>query len=225
MFERGENMILKKIPKYAIIPTIILIFMQFLTYYGTQFINSHLEAHDFTIEVIDGIVPVVSFFIIFYVLSYPWWYISPLVVANTNEKRFYNWAFALIVSFFLCGIIFIALPTTIVRPTIEGDGLFNRLTNFIYSQDSPERPINLFPSYHVLFSWFCYIGVRRQKNIHLWYRISAFVFAVLISLSTQFVKQHYIVDLVSAIILSEVIFYIVTKYNLGNLLKKMVTRT
>ena len=59
------------------------------------------------------------------------------------------------------------------------------------------------------------MGVRKQTNIKLWYRISALIFAILISLSTQFVKQHYIVDLVSAILLSEVIYFIVKKYNWG----------
>lgn len=206
---------IKRIPKYAIIPTIIIIIMQLLTYFGTQFINKNSTAYDLTIDAIDNLVPVVTFFIVFYILSYPWWYISPLVVANTNKNNFYNWFLALIICFVICGLIFIFFPTTITRPEIENNNIFDWLTNFIYINDNPDRPINLFPSYHVLFSWFCYTGVRKQKNIHLWYRISSLIFAILISLSTQFVKQHYIVDLVSAILLSEVMLYIVKRYNLG----------
>lgn len=206
---------IKRIPKYAIVPTIIIIIMQLLTYFGTQFINKNLTAYDLTIDVIDNAVPLVTFFIVFYILSYPWWYISPLIVANTNKNNFYNWFVALIICFIICGLIFIFFPTTITRPEIENKTIFDWLTNFIYLNDNPERPINLFPSYHVLFSWFCYMGVRNQKNMHLWYRISSLIFAILISLSTQFVKQHYIVDLISAIFLSEVMFYIVKKYQLG----------
>lgn len=208
-------MLFKKIPKYAIVPTLVIIIMQFLTYFGTQFINRHFNTYDFTLNSIDSYVPLITFFIIFYILSYPWWYISPFIVAKTNKINFYNWFLALIICFFICGLTFLIIPTTITRPVIENNNVFDWLTNFIYLKDNPDRPINLFPSYHVLFSWFCYMGVRKQTNIKLWYRISALIFAILISLSTQFVKQHYIVDLVSAILLSEVIYFIVKKYNWG----------
>ena len=214
-------MLLKKIPKYAIVPIIIIIIGQFLTYFGTQFINRNLHAYDFTIPAIDNMIPAVNFFITFYVLSYPWWYISPIIVAYTTKKRFYNWFLALIICFAICGVVFILVPTTITRPEIIIENFFDWATNFIYMADNPTRPINLFPSYHVLFSWYCYIGVRGQKNIRLWYRIGAFLFATAISLSTQFVKQHYIIDLVSAILLAEAIFYLVSRYNLGD---KLMTK-
>lgn len=216
--------VLKKIPKYAIIPSIIIISMQYFIYFGTQLINKHFVAHDFTIAAIDNLIPVATFFIIFYISCYPWWYISPLVVANTNKKRFYNWSLTCIICFMIAGIIFLVIPTTITRPKIENNNIFDWLTNLTYLSDSPERPINLFPSFHVLVSWFCYIGVRNQKNIHLWYRISALIYAILIILSTQFIKQHYIVDLVSAIVLAETVFYIVTRYNLGNMLKNILEK-
>lgn len=215
---------IRKIPKYAIIPTILIIIMQFLTYFGTQLINKQYIAYDFTIEYIDNLFPVITFFILFYVLSYPWWYLSPIIVANTNQTRFFNWTVAILLCFFISGLIFVFIPTTITRPVIDNNNLFDWLTNYIYLHDSPERPINLFPSYHCLFSWFCFMGVRRQKNIRIWYRISSLIFALLICLSTQFIKQHYIVDFIAALILAEVVFLIVTKYNLGNILKNIIVK-
>ncbi len=215
---------IKKIPKYVIIPTILIITMQLLTYYGTQYINKQFTAYYFTIEYIDNLFPVVTFFIVFYILSYPWWYLSPIIVANTDKTRFFNWTVAILLCFIISGFIYAFIPTTITRPVIENNNLFDWLTNYIYLHDSPERPINLFPSYHCLLSWFCFIGVRRQKNIRLWYRYSSLIFAILVCLSTQFIKQHYIVDFISSVILAEVVFYLVSKYNLGNILKNIIAK-
>jgi membrane-associated phospholipid phosphatase len=212
--------IIKKIPKYAIIPTIALMLLQISIYYGSQFITRDLKAYDLTIQAFDNLVPIVTPFIVFYILSYPWWYLSPLIVALTNKQRFFNWILSLIICYVICFIIYIVWPTTITRPIIDNNNIFDWLTNFIYLNDSPERPINLFPSFHCLISWFCYIGVRKQKNIPLWYRLGALIFAILICFSTQFIKQHYIIDLIGAIFLAELVFYIVNKINLGKLLKK-----
>ena len=208
------------IPKYAIIPTVLLFLLQIVAYYGSQFINKNYYAHDLTIPFIDNSVPLVTFFIVFYILSYPWWIISPIIVAHTNKKRFYNWIIALMICYVICGVIYIFLPTTITRPVIENKNVFDWLNNFIYLNDNPERAINLFPSFHCLISWFCFIGVRKQKNITKGYRLLALIFAILICLSTQFVKQHYIVDLISGIVLAEVVFYFVNKVNLGSYLRK-----
>ncbi|HEY8364027.1 MAG TPA: phosphatase PAP2 family protein [Haloplasmataceae bacterium] len=212
---------IKKIPRYAIIPTIVLMLLQYLAYYGTQFINKYLPAYDFTIPAFDEKVPVLTFFIIFYILSCPWWYISPFIVATISKRKFYDWTLALMICFVIGGIIFIAIPTTITRPILKNDNVFNILTNIIYQNDSPARPINLFPSFHCIISWFDYMGVRRDKSIPLWYRLSALIFAILICLSTQFVKQHYIVDLISGIIIAEVVYFLVKKFNWGRILQRL----
>jgi membrane-associated phospholipid phosphatase len=215
-FPTGE--VMKAIPKYAIFPIILLIVLQSLVYFGTQFINRNLIAYDLTIHGIDDVIPVVTFFIVFYILSYPWWFISPVIVTHTGKERFYDWILSVAICYLICSLIFIIFPTTIIRPTIENHNIFDWLTNFIYQNDSPEHPINLFPSFHCLISWFCYIGVRKQENIARWYRIGAVVFAILICLSTQFVKQHYLVDLIGGVVLAETVFSIVHNYHFGRVL-------
>jgi membrane-associated phospholipid phosphatase len=210
--------VLKLIPRYALLPTILLMFMQNIIYYGTQLINRNFIPYDFTIHGIDDAVPVVTFFIVFYILSYPWWIISPFVIAHTGKERFYDWILALAICFMVSALIYIFIPTTNIRPEIVNGNIFDRLTNFIYLNDAP---INLFPSFHCLISWFCYLGVRKQKNIARWYRTGSLVFAILICLSTQFVKQHYLVDLIGGVVLAETVFYIVKKYHFGRILGRM----
>ena len=60
----------------------------------------------------------------------------------------------------------------------------------------------------------CYIGIRHQKKIPVWYQRFSLVFAILVCISTQVTKQHYIIDVFGGIILSEVCYLIGRKTNL-----------
>lgn len=71
---------------------------------------------------------------------------------------------------------------------------------WIFSHDRPE---NLFPSIHCLVSWFCFVGVRHSRKIPKWYQVSSLVISILVFLSTQFTKQHYLVDAVAGLVLAE----------------------
>ena len=63
-----------------------------------------------------------------------------------------------------------------------------------------------------------------QNRHPKWYRLFSLSFAVCIALSTQFIKQHYIVDLISGLLLVEIVYYLITKYDLGNrLVRKIVS--
>jgi membrane-associated phospholipid phosphatase len=216
--------IMKKIPLYAIIPTLLLLLTQITIYYGSQLINEHLPAYDLTIKGFDDRMPLVPFFVVFYLLSLPWWYIVPFIVAKVSKPHFWNWFLAFVICYLVCGIVYIVFPTTIVRPTIENTTIFHRLINIVYQNDTPERAINLFPSTHCFISWMCYVGVRGKTAIPKWYRLFSLSFAVCIALSTQFIKQHYIVDLISGLLLVEIVYYLISKYDLGNrLVRKIVS--
>ena len=55
---------------------------------------------------------------------------------------------------------------------------------------------------------------RHQKKIPVWYQRFSLVFAILVCISTQVTKQHYIIDVFGGIILSEVCYLIGRKTNL-----------
>ena len=122
----------------------------------------------------------------------------------------------------VCGIFFVFLPTTLVRPEITGTGFWDQALRFVYSID---QSANLFPSIHCLVSWFCYIGIRHQKKIPVWYQRFSLVFAILVCISTQVTKQHYIIDVFGGIILSEVCYLIGRKTNLYQGLWKVLRRS
>lgn len=86
-------------------------------------------------------------------------------------------------------LIYAGFQTHVPRPE-TGDGLFDRLTRHIYVND---RPYNCFPSLHVAHSSACFYWMAT------FFPVLAVPFAVLaafIVLSTVFIKQHAIVDVI-----------------------------
>ena len=56
-------------------------------------------------------------------------------------------------------------------------------------------------------------GVRNSDRIPKWYQIFSLIFAVLIIISTQVLKQHYLVDAIAGVALVELAWRF---YNTGN---------
>ena len=91
------------------------------------------------------------------------------------------------------------------RPEIQGTGLWDQAVVLAYMIDTPD---GLFPSIHCLVSWFCWIGVRSREDLPPALKWFAFVFAVLICISTVTVKQHVIVDVLGGVILAELCYWL-----------------
>ena len=72
-----------------------------------------------------------------------------------------------------------------------------------YLLDGGNSPSNLFPSIHCYVSWMCWKGVEGSEKVPKWYQRFSLVFAILIIISTQVLKQHYIVDAAAALLLVE----------------------
>lgn len=212
---------------YAIVLTVSVLLMDFATYYIVPFIGRYFEVRNLSIIGFDDKIPLVKIFFIPYLLSYPFWFFIP-IVAGKNKKRLCDWFIAVAISFFVVAIFYCFLPTTIERPVDEmlaSDSFVDRFIGNLYMIDGGYEASCCFPSIHCLLSLFCYIAVRRQKNIHISIRIGTFIMMVLILLSTQFTKQHYIVDMIASIVIAELTFFICKKFNLGrglfNLIEKI----
>lgn len=211
---------------YAVILTTIVLLVDCIVYWLTRYVAVNFKVFDFTIHGFDDKVPLIKIFFIPYLLAYPYWFIAPIIAAK-NKKRFCNWFIAVMISFLITGIIYCFMPTTISRPIDEMLASDNPIDNWIgnfYMFDGGYVPFGCFPSIHCLLSAFCYIGVRNQKNIHFVNRVGILIMDILILLATQFTKQHYIVDLISAVFLAEFTFFICNKFNLGAKLERFVTK-
>lgn len=211
---------------YAIVFALIFMGLNCFIYFVTPFIARNFKIYDFTIHGFDDKVPLIRLFFIPYLLSYPFWIIAP-IIAGKNKERMCNWMIAVFISYAIVAIIYCFVPTTIIRPIDEmlaSESAVDRLIGKFYNLDGGYDPLGCFPSLHCLLSSFCYIAVRNQKNIHIANRIGILTMDILILLSTQFTKQHYIVDLIASVVLSETTFFICNKFNLGKRLFKTIEK-
>ncbi|OYP00184.1 phosphatidic acid phosphatase, partial [Lachnotalea glycerini] len=153
----------------------------------------------------DTKIPFIKEWIVIYLICYLFWIINYILIAREGLESWYRFATADLMSRLICGMFFILLPTTIIRPQVSGNDFFSWLVRLVYQLD---RPTNLFPSIHCLVSWFCFIGIRKSVRISKWYKLFSCIFAILVCVSTQFTKQHYLMDIVGGILLAELCYYI-----------------
>lgn len=137
----------------------------------------------------DDRIPFVSAFIIPYISWYPFIVLTLIFLFRRRPSVYYRTLLALCLGLVLCYLTYFFFQTMVARPDIEGTGLFDTLVKIIYWTD---RPYNCFPSIHVLTSCLMYRSsfVFRTRTRHF-IRFTAMV----IILSTLFVKQHVIADL------------------------------
>ncbi|MBS6954551.1 MAG: phosphatase PAP2 family protein [Enterocloster asparagiformis] len=187
------------LPGYAILPLIFAVTVNFTVYGGAQFLASGLPRHDIA-SALDNQLPFIPQFLVIYVGCYLFWIVNYILIARQDKQECYQFFTADFISRIICLIFFLAFPTTNIRPDVSGPGFWNHAMRILYTLDPP---LNLFPSVHCLVSWFCYIGIRRNQAIPLWYRRCSCVSAILVFVSTLAVKQHVLIDIAGAVALAE----------------------
>lgn len=191
-------------PLFAILPLLSCFGLNMLIYSGTMVMCADWYHYDLTTS-LDQAIPLVPGWMCIYFGCFLFWTVNYIMVARINRNdpdTFYRFVAADMISRLVCGIIFMVFPTTNVRPEVTGTGFSVFLLQFLYGLD---QPTNLFPSIHCLVSWFCYTGIRGRKEVPAWYRAFSCIFALLVVLSTQFTKQHYIADAIAGVLLAEVL--------------------
>ncbi len=117
---------------------------------------------------------------------------------DNMNRIYYSQIMLLMVSMF----IFFLIPTQYPRPEVEYSGLTGYFIQLLYSTDTPG---NACPSIHVAMTFLAGYGFIKEKRYLLpWFML----WAVLISLSTLTVKQHYLMDIIGGVTMS-IIFYAV----------------
>lgn len=202
----------KILPLYGIVPLLCCFGLNMLVYSGAMVICADWKHYDLTTSW-DKMVPLVPEWMYIYFGCYIFWIINYILVARIHREdpsAFYRFVTTDMMSRIVCGFFFFLMPTTNVRPDVVGNTFADMLLRFLYSID---QPTNLFPSIHCLVSWMCYIGIRGNKKVPAWYRGFSCIFALLVVISTQTTKQHYIVDAIAGLLLAEVLFALNKRIN------------
>ena len=192
----------KYLPTWAILPLVSIVVLNCLIYWGSGILTTSRYHFDFTSS-LDRAVPLIPQFVWIYILAFPFWAVGYLLAARRGKDMFYRFVATDLTIHFICFICFILIPTTNIRPEIPGNTLSEKILALVYSLDGGNSPSNLFPSIHCYVSWMCWKGVEGSEKVPKWYQRFSLVFAILIIISTQVLKQHYIVDAAAALLLVE----------------------
>jgi len=166
---------------------------------------------------IDRQIPFCEYFIVPYYL----WFLYVAATAvwftlfNNNRTEFYQFAVSMGIGMTLFLIISYVFPNGHhLRPyTFPRDNVFTDMVKALYQTDTST---NIMPSIHVFNSVMCWVAIRESKALKQRYLIrwSAFVLTVLIVLSTVFLKQHTVLDLIAGIALGAVCWFFMYRFPL-----------
>lgn len=192
------------VPRHVFIQLLILLLGQLLSYYGAKKIIENLP-HMYIGQPIDELIPLIPCTIIIYYGCFLFWAYNYAVILRNEPEGTYRFFSAELLGKLICFICYVAFPTVMARPEITGSGIFSRIIAMMYSIDAPDA---LLPSMHCFVSWMCVIGLRGKPEITRRHRILSVIAAVLVFIATLTTKQHVIIDVITGIILAELVYFI-----------------
>ncbi len=148
---------------------------------------------------LDDLIPFCEFFIVFYVFWYVFWLGMLAYTLLYEPETFKRLMWFCIFTFSTAVATYVIFPNCQnLRPTVfERDNVFVRITRFLYWIDTNT---NVCPSLHVVASVAVVFAAHDSKRFSgFGWQLVITVLAVLISLSTVFVKQHSVVDVLAAL--------------------------
>lgn len=155
-------------------------------------LNKRKSKYYWKIKIIDDKIPLIPVFIIPYIGYFI--YIITTIVLLWNSSVINTFFITYIISYIIAGFFWYFIPNGVKRPVIKGKDIFSKLIALIYKYDDDT---NGFPSAHIFATLICsyFLLLVFPQQIILITTIT-----LLISSSTVFVKQHYVLDLVGGII-------------------------
>lgn len=193
--------IMKKYRHFLIVP---LYFVFYMLVFGYVEGRSGVQVHILHTR-LDAYIPFCEYFIIPYFLWFL--YVAGAVVyfglIRKNLPEYYRLIASLGIGMTLFLVISLVYPNGhTLRPYhFEHENIFVDMVRYLYSIDTPT---NVLPSIHVFNSVAVAIAVADSEAFQkrLWVVRASNVLAILIVCATVFLKQHTVIDVITALILN-----------------------
>ena len=210
--KKRVNIFMVKYGRY-VLPAVAYVLIYFAWFHYLELVNTGLKVHIIH-SAIDDHIPFCEYFIIPYLA---WFFYVFIVMAYLflENKTDYLRACA----FLFTGMTVFLIVYTIwpngqnLRPAVmPRNNIFTQMVAGLYASDTPN---NIFPSIHVFNSIGCNIALHRNERLkkHHIVLASSTILSTLIILATMFLKQHSFFDVISAILMSVVMYVIVYRYD------------
>jgi membrane-associated phospholipid phosphatase len=151
----------------------------------------------------DLAIPLILPFVWAYLLYFPFVYLGWAYIFALWPRQFRPYAIAMMIIGIITGIVNITYQTYAPRAVVDNTGMLARILIYLYNLN---RPLTALPSLHVSHS-LCtgyFLSKIYPKLTWLWMSI-----VVLISVSTLFVKHHYIADVVIGNVLGAIVCLVI----------------
>lgn len=151
---------------------------------------------------LDDRIPFIKEFVVPYLLWFPYIGYGILYTGTHSRTDFYKLLIFLAGGMSTAYIIYMIFPNAQeLRPVITQNDPFSMLVRLIYATDTPT---NVCPSVHVINS--ISVDSALQHSDAFAYkkfgRTASRIFAIMVCLSTVFIKQHSVLDVVLGIIIA-----------------------
>lgn len=152
---------------------------------------------------IDDFIPFSEYFIVPYLLWFAYVAGTILFFFFKNKQDYYRLCTYLFTGMTISLVICTIFPNgTDLRTVVDPDkNVFCMLVSILHKADTNT---NIFPSIHAFNSLVVHISICRSeefKNLH-WVKTASLILCVSICLSTMFLKQHSVVDVVGAALMT-----------------------
>ena len=208
------------IPRIMWMPLILTLTLNSITYFGSRQFTSNRYHFDLSNPLDEGI-PFVPWTVVIYLGCYVFWVINYVIGCRQERDRAFRFISADFAAKLVCLFCYMAFPTTNTRPVIEGCSVWEELMRLLYRMDAAD---NLLPSIHCLTSWFCFLAVRKNEKIPLWYKWVSLLIAVSICISTLTTKQHVLIDVFAGVALAEISYLFVEKSGFSRWYGKLMAK-
>lgn len=148
---------------------------------------------------LDDMIPFCEYFIVPYLLWFPYQVIAILyfIFLNNNKLEYYQLIKNLCMGMTIFLFVSWVYPNGhLLRPdTFAHDNIFTSLVSTLYATDTPT---NILPSIHVFNSLAVHMAITKCQRLrhHRGVKAASFALTALIIMSTMFLKQHSVVDVI-----------------------------
>ncbi len=153
--------------------------------------------------------PLIKEFVYIYNSWYPFIIISSFIIYKNDKKNWKKLISTLFIGIILVDITYIIFPTIIERPLININSFTDLVLDITYKLDTPA--LNCMPSAHCLFCFILSFYTIKTKNLLTKHKLLIISYFMLITISTLLIKQHILIDVITAFIYT-IISLLITQF-------------
>jgi membrane-associated phospholipid phosphatase len=170
-------------------------------------LNRFLQGGTAIYTPLDALIPIIPYWSIPYLLWMICWFCLCFWAALKMPVMIYKSYFTSTILVILSAmVVYLFFPTFVNRQSVQGTGFGVDLLRWIYSNDGL---YNAFPSGHIYLVTLTTIFYSRWKPGYSWFW---YAILLVVSCSTLFTGQHYIVDVIGGVVFALIGAYVGTRF-------------